>query len=66
MTLLSPELTGVIVVSLLLVWLALGAHIGVALGLAGFLGIYLSVGPDAAFAQISAVPFTPPIHLRWR
>ena len=57
MTLLSPELTGVIVVSLLLVWLALGAHIGVALGLAGFLGIYLSVGPDAAFAQISAVPF---------
>ena len=57
MTLLSPELTGVIVVSLLLVWLALGAHIGVALGLAGFLGIFLSVGPDAAFAQISAVPF---------
>ena len=57
MTLLSPELTGVIVVSLLLVWLALGAHIGVALGLAGFLGIYLSVGPDAAFAQIAAVPF---------
>ena len=57
MTLLSPELTGVIVVALLLVWLALGAHIGVALGLAGFLGIFLSVGPDAAFAQISAVPF---------
>lgn len=57
MTLLSPELTGIIVVSLLLVWLALGAHIGVALGLAGFLGIFLSVGPDAAFAQIAAVPF---------
>ena len=57
MTLLSPETTGMIVVSLLLVWLALGAHIGVALGLAGFLGIYLSVGPDAAFAQIAAVPF---------
>ena len=57
MTLLSPETTGMIVVSLLLVWLALGAHIGVALGLAGFVGIYLSVGPDAAFAQIAAVPF---------
>ncbi len=57
MTLLSPETTGVIVLSLLLVWMALGAHIGVALGLAGFIGIYLSVGPDAAFAQIAAVPF---------
>ena len=57
MPLLSPETTGIVVVSLLLVWLVLGAHIGVALGLAGFLGIYLSVGPDAAFAQIAAIPF---------
>ncbi len=57
MPLLSPETTGLIVISLLLVWMALGAHIGVALGLAGFIGIYLSVGPDAAFAQIAAVPF---------
>ena len=57
MPLLSPEITGVIVLSLLLIWLALGVHIGVALGLGGFLGIYLSVGPDAAFAQIAAVPF---------
>ena len=57
MTLLTPETTGTIVVCLLLVWLALGAHIGVALGLAGFLGIFLSVGPDAAFPQIAAVPF---------
>jgi tripartite ATP-independent transporter DctM subunit len=57
MPLLSPETTGIVVVSLLLIWLVLGAHIGVALGLAGFLGIYLSVGPDAAFAQIAAIPF---------
>lgn len=57
MPLLSPEITGIVIVSLLLVWLVLGAHIGVALGLAGFLGIYLSVGPDAAFAQIAAIPF---------
>ena len=57
MPLLSPETTGIVVFSLLLVWLVLGAHIGVALGLAGFLGIYLSVGPDAAFAQIAAIPF---------
>jgi len=57
MALLSPEVTGVIVFGLLIIWLVVGVHIGVALGLAGFLGIYLSVGPDAAFAQLSAIPF---------
>ena len=57
MPLLTPEVAGYIVIGQLLVWLALGAHIGVALGLSGFLGIYLTVGPDAAFAQLSAVPF---------
>lgn len=57
MPLLTPEVAGYIVVGLLIAWLALGAHIGVALGLSGFLGIYLTVGPDAAFAQLSAVPF---------
>jgi C4-dicarboxylate transporter, DctM subunit len=50
-------LAGYIVVGTLLVWLALGVHIGVALGLCGFIGIYLTVGPDAAFAQLSAIPF---------
>jgi len=58
MQVLSPELTGVIVVGLLLVWLALGVHIGVALGLAGFVGIFLSVGPDAAYAQLATIPFS--------
>ena len=57
MPLLTPEVAGYIVIGQLLIWLALGAHIGVALGLSGFLGIYLTVGPDAAFAQLSAVPF---------
>jgi len=57
MPLLSPEVTGYLVFGLLILWLVLGVHIGVALGLAGFLGIYLSVGPDAAFAQITAIPF---------
>ncbi len=57
MPLLSPEVTGYLIGGLLLIWLALGAHIGVGLGLAGFLGIYLSVGPDAAFAQLAAIPF---------
>ena len=58
MPLLIPEVAGYIVIGQLLVWLALGAHIGVALGLSGFLGIYLTVGPDAAFAQLAAIPFS--------
>jgi tripartite ATP-independent transporter DctM subunit len=56
--LLSPEVAGYVIVGMLLVWLALGVHIGVALGLAGFIGIYLTVGPDAALAQIATIPFT--------
>ncbi|MSQ89091.1 MAG: TRAP transporter large permease [Betaproteobacteria bacterium] len=58
MPLLTPEVAGYIVIGQLLVWLALGAHIGVALGLSGFLGIFLTVGPDAAFAQLAAIPFS--------
>ena len=58
MPLLSPEVAGIIVVGLLFAWLALGVHIGVALGLSGFIGIYLSVGPDAAFAQLATIPFS--------
>jgi C4-dicarboxylate transporter, DctM subunit len=57
MPLLTPEVAGYVIVGLLLLSLALGAHIGVALGLFGFLGIYLTVGPDAAFAQLAAIPF---------
>ena len=56
--LLAPDVAGYIVVGLLLLWLAFGAHIGVALGLAGFIGIYLTVGPDAAAAQLAAIPFS--------
>jgi C4-dicarboxylate transporter DctM subunit len=58
LTPLAPDVAGLIVVTLLVVWLAFGVHIGVALGLAGFIGIYLSVGPDAAAAQLAAVPFS--------
>ncbi|MGH8764388.1 MAG: TRAP transporter large permease [Burkholderiales bacterium] len=54
----TPGETGLIVAGLLFVWLALGVHIGVALGLSGFLGVYLSVGPDAAFAQLATIPFS--------
>ena len=55
---LTPQAAGYIVVSFLIVCLAIGVHIGVALGLAGFLGIYLTVGPDAAAAQLAAIPFS--------
>lgn len=58
MPLLTPEVAGYLVVGLLLLCLTLGVHIGVALGLAGFLGIYLTVGADAALAQISTIPFS--------
>ena len=58
MELLSPQAAGWIVVALLLLWLTVGVHIGVALGLAGFVGIYLTVGSDAALAQISTIPFS--------
>jgi tripartite ATP-independent transporter DctM subunit len=56
--LVSPQVAGWIVVGLLLLWLTLGVHIGVALGLTGFIGIYLTVGPDAALAQIGTIPFS--------
>jgi len=56
--LLAPDVAGLIVGALLLVWLAFGVQIGVALGLAGFIGIYLTVGPDAAAAQLAAIPFS--------
>src|SRR5438874_13315607 len=55
---LTTEVAGYLVVSLLIVWLAMGVHIGVALGLAGFIGIFLTVGPDAAAAQLAAIPFS--------
>ena len=58
MELLSPQVAGWIVVSLLLRRHSLGVHKGVALGLAGFLGIFLTVGADAALAQIATVPFS--------
>ncbi len=58
MPILSPADAGIVVVGLLFAFLAVGVHIGVALGLCGFLGIYLSVGPDAAYAQLGTIPFS--------
>lgn len=55
---LDPATTGILVGILLLVFLAVGVHIGVALGLGGILGMYLAIGPDAAWAQLATIPFS--------
>jgi C4-dicarboxylate transporter DctM subunit len=51
-------ITGIIVMLTLLGMLGAGVHIGVALGLCGFLGTYLAIGPDAAWAQLATIPFS--------
>lgn len=55
---LEPATAGIIVVILLFASLAVGVHIGVALGLGGLLGMYLAIGPDAALGQIATIPFS--------
>lgn len=55
---LDPGLAGIIVTGVLLVALAAGVHIGVALGLGGLLGMYLAIGPQAALGQLATVPFS--------
>lgn len=46
-----------LVTGLLFVLLALGVHIGVALGLAGSVGLLVTVGERAALAQIKTIPY---------
>jgi len=53
---LDPATSGIIVFVVLFVLLAIGVHIGVALGLGGLLGMYLTIGPDAAWAQLATIP----------
>ena len=55
---LEPATAGITILIILAFMLASGVHIGVALGLSGILGIYLTIGPDAAFAQLSTIPFS--------
>lgn len=54
----EPATAGIIVMVLLFASLAVGVHIGVALGLGGLLGMYLAIGPDAALGQIATIPFS--------
>jgi len=46
-----------LVTGLLFVMLALGVHIGVALGLAGSVGLFLTLGERAALAQLKTIPY---------
>ena len=55
---LDPATAGIIVGAVLFLMLALGVHIGISLGLCGILGIYLAIGPDAAWAQLATIPFS--------
>ena len=54
----DPATAGVIVACLLFFLLTMGTHIGVALGLSGFLGIFITISDRAAFAQVATVPFS--------
>ena len=47
----------VLVTGLLFVLLALGVHIGVALGLSGTVGLLLTLGERAALAQLKTIPY---------
>ena len=49
----DPATSGVIVAGLLVFFLTTGVHIGVALGLSGFLGIFITIGERAAMAQLA-------------
>ena len=55
---LDPVTAGVLVAILLFVLLAAGVHIGVSLGLGGILGILVTIGPQAAWAQLATIPFS--------
>jgi C4-dicarboxylate transporter, DctM subunit len=55
---LDPATAGVVVALLLVALLTAGVHIGVSLGLGGILGIWLTIGPRAAWAQLATIPFS--------
>jgi C4-dicarboxylate transporter DctM subunit len=54
----DPAISGVIVAGLLVFFLTTGVHIGVALGLSGFIGIFITISERAAIAQLATVPFS--------
>lgn len=55
---LEPSHTAILVIVMVFGLLGFGVHIGVAMGLSGFLGLYLAMGEHAALAQIGSTPFS--------
>ena len=53
----DPATAGIIVAIMLLFLLSTGVHIGVGLGLSGFVGILITINERAALAQLATVPF---------
>lgn len=54
----DPATAGVIVACILVFLLITGTHIGVGLGISGFIGILITINERAAFAQMATVPFS--------
>ncbi len=54
----DPATAGVIVACILVFLLITGTHIGVGLGISGFIGILITINERAAFAQVATVPFS--------
>ena len=54
----DPATAGVIVACILVFLLVTGTHIGVGLGISGFIGILITINERAAFAQVATVPFS--------
>lgn len=54
----DPATAGIIVALMLFLLLAAGVHIGVGLGLSGFVGILITINERAALAQLATVPFS--------
>ncbi|MCL7466433.1 TRAP transporter large permease [Phaeovulum sp. NW3] len=55
---LDPATAALIAIALVTILLVSGAHISVGMGLGGLLGMYLTIGPHAAMAQLATVPFS--------
>ena len=54
----DPATAGIIVACILVFLLITGTHIGVGLGISGFIGILITINERAAFAQVATVPFS--------
>jgi len=53
----DPATAAILAIGLLFFLMIAGVHIGVAMGLCGILGIYMTMGEFAALAQAGSVPF---------